>query len=92
MNDVARDLAGADDIAKVLSRKEWSAKASEVYDLMDIRIIELIVAGGEDEWIQMARRGFAGQGFRQEDFISMFHKMRYRLAKSAARPRVVLDG
>ncbi len=85
MNEV-RDLQGADDIFKMMSRPEWRKKAIEIFAFIDIRIIRIIVARGQDEWLMTARRGFAGQGFRQEDFLEMFFQMRQRVAQTPGTP------
>ena len=82
MNEVGRDLKAADALLAHLSRPEWRKKATEIFHFMDIRVIRLIVAAGQDEWIMNARRGFSGQGFRQEDFIEMFFQMRQRVAQA----------
>lgn len=79
----ARDLKGADALMAHLSRPAWRKKASEIFGFMDIRVVQLIVANGQDEFLQNARRGFSGQGFRQEDFIEMFFAMRHRVAEHA---------
>jgi hypothetical protein len=81
-HDAQRDLSGADDIAKMLTREEWAKKASEIFAWMDIRVVQAIVAAGQDEWLRVARAGFSGQGFRQEDYIEMFFQMRQRVAKA----------
>lgn len=76
-----RDLKGADALMAHLSRDEWRKKASDIFGFMDIRIIQLIVARGQDDFLQNARSGFSGQGFHQEDFIEMFFQMRHRVAE-----------
>jgi len=86
MTTEKRDLKSADDIFKMMSRPEWRKKAIEIFAFIDIRIIRVIVARGQDEWLVTARRGFSGQGFRQEDLIEMFFQMRQRVAQNPGTP------
>lgn len=45
-----------------------------------------IVARGEDEFIRLARTGFASQDFQLEDFQRMFRFIKRHVAQSKAQP------
>lgn len=78
---VKRDLTATDDLTKIFDRPTWAEKAVTIFNYMPIADVQLIVAGGQSEFLVVARRGFAGQGFQQEDFLRMFMEMEVRVAK-----------
>lgn len=76
-----RDLAGADKLAEHLSPEEWRKHALEIFTAgMNLPTLQAIVNAGIDEFERVARPGFHGQGFKQEDLHYIFHGIRQHVA------------
>ena len=94
---MSRDLLGADKALKqAFSQEAWVGNAAEIFMWMNIDTLRAIHALGEDEFIRNCRAGFYGQGFKTEDFRTMWHRIRFRVTKAAtAAPpggRILLHG
>lgn len=66
--DPAMDLNPMD----AVSRKRWANAIAAIMSQMNINLIHLLVAGGEEMFIRTAAPILEGHAFKQEDYRAIF--------------------
>jgi hypothetical protein len=65
-----------------IDRERWSvAAAYAIASCADVPTLHAIVAGGEDEFIRVARQNLSGHSFHLDDYKRIYHMLVRRAAK-----------